>query len=96
MHLRKTFFDLYFIQNIFYLCVKIKKLPFSKIIVLTYFDTVKYLAVEKIEFLQRERGLTYRGLIKNEVSSPFFISNEFIDFLEFIRMFKNFQDNFLQ
>ena len=50
----KKKFQLEFYLKYFYLCVKIRKLNFSKVIVLKYFCTIKYRAAEKNNFLQQE------------------------------------------
>ena len=47
MHLKKKYFYQNFNWYIFYSYVEILKLHFLKVIVLTYFDTVKYCAVEQ-------------------------------------------------
>ena len=57
---KKSFSTRISFKIFFYLCAKFKKLHFSKVIVFTYFDTVKYRAVEKNDFLQRKRGLAKR------------------------------------
>ena len=80
---------------ILYLGVNIKKLDFSKVIFLTYCDTEKYRAVEKMIFFHGKEGLAVKGLISFSFACGLRISQFSMEHIRTISFYGIFNTTFI-